>query len=128
MLLEETGDNLHAVEFYEKLSKLEPTNKKALEKLADFRESLGDYRMQADYLEQLYALDKRNTGVIKKLAVAYEKIKNKPASVEFYTKYLELSKGANDYEQVKAKLSKLENTTMEEDEGLLEKILRMFNK
>ena len=84
--------------------------------------------MQADYLEQLYALDKRNTGVIKKLAVAYEKIKNKPASVEFYTKYLELSKGANDYEQVKAKLSKLENTTMEEDEGLLEKILRMFNK
>ena len=35
MLLEETGDNLHAVEFYEKLSKLEPTNKKALEKIPE---------------------------------------------------------------------------------------------
>ncbi len=128
MLLEETGDKLHAVEFYEKLSKLEPNNRKALEKLADFRESLGDYRMQAEYLEQLYALDKRNAGVIKKLAIAYEKIKNKPATIEFYTKYLELSKGASDYEQVKAKLAKLENTAMEEDEGLIDKILRMFNK
>ncbi len=128
MLLEETGDNIHAVEFYEKLAKLEPTNKKSLEKLADFRESLGDYRMQADYLEQLYELDKRNTSVIKKLAIAYEKIKNKPAATEFYTKYLELSKGATDYEQVKAKLAKLENTTMEEEEGLIDKIFKMFNK
>ena len=99
-----------------------------MEKLADFREGLGDYRMQADYLEQLYELDKRNTSVIKKLAIAYEKIKNKPAATEFYTKYLELSKGANDYEQVKAKLAKLENTTMEEEEGLIDKIFKMFNK
>lgn len=128
ILLEETGDNIHAVEFYEKLAKLDPKNKKALEKLADFREGLGDYRVQAEYLEQLYELDKRNASVIKKLAMAYEKMKNKPAATEFYTKYLELSKGANDYEQVKAKLAKLENTAMEEDEGLIDKIMKFFNK
>lgn len=128
MLLEETGDKIHAFEFYEKLSNLEPKNKKALEKLAEFRESLGDYKMQAEYLEKLYELDKRNTIVIKNLATAYEKIKNKPAAIEFYNKYLELSKGANDYEQIKNKLSKLENTNMEEDEGLIDKILKIFNK
>lgn len=128
MLLEETGDKIHAVEFYEKLAKLDNKNKKALEKLAEFREGLGDYRVQADYLEQLYELDKRNPIVIKNLAAAYEKIKNKPSAVEFYTKYLELSKGANDYEQIKAKLAKLENTSMQEDEGFIDKILKLFNK
>ncbi len=128
VLLEETGDRNHAIEFWEKISKAEPANKKALQKLADFRESIGDYRAQADYLEQLYELDKRNAIVVRKLAQIYEKLKNKPSAVEYYQKYLEIAKGSEDYAKIQQKLQKLEHTDMQEDEGLLDKIMKFFNK
>ena len=129
MLLEECGDKNHSMEFYEKLSILEPNNTKALEKLADFRESIGDYRAECDYLEKWYEADKRNYALIKRLAQSYEKLKNKPSAVEFYKKYLQVATTAQDYEAVKSHLAKLENTEMAaEEEGLIDKILRFFNK
>ena len=128
MLLEETGDNNHAIEFWERISKADPTDKKALEKLADFRESIGDYRMQAEYLEKLFDLDKRNAIVLRQLARAYEKIKNKPDAIACYTKYVQIAPNAEDAEAIRAKLQKLEHTDMQEDEGLLDKIMKLFNK
>ena len=128
ILLEETGDKNHAIEFWEKISLEEPSNKKALEKLADFRESIGDIRMQCEYLEKIYELDKRNAMIVKKLAQIYEKLKNKPAAIEFYKKYISLAQNANDYTAIKNKITKLENVNMEEDERLLDKIMRFFNK
>lgn len=128
MLLEESGDKNHAMEFYERTVKLNPNDKKALEKLAEFRESIGDYRAQADYLEKLYELDKRNAVTVRKLAAAYEQLHNKPAALEFYNKYLELGKGNSDYEKIQKKVEKLSNTEMQEEEGLIDKIMRWFNK
>lgn len=128
MLLEENNDRNHAMEFYERISKLDETDKKALEKLADFRESIGDYREQAEYLLKLYKLDKRNSTVVRKLGEAYEKCHNKPNAVECYEKYLEIGKGNPDYEKIQAKLNKLANTEMSEDEGLLDKIIGWFSK
>ncbi len=128
MLLEESGDKNHAMEIYERISKLDETDKKALEKLADFRESIGDYVMQAEYLLKLYKLDKRNSAVVRKLGEAYEKSHNKPAALECYEKYLEIGKGNPDYEKIRQKKEKLDNTSMQEDEGLLDKILGWFNK
>ena len=128
MLLEENGDKNHAMEFYEKISKLDETDRKALEKLSEFRESIGDYAMQAEYLLKLYKLDKRNSQVVKKLGEAYEKIHNKPAAIECFEKYLEIGKGNPDYEKIQKKLEKLSNTSMSEDEGLIDKILGWFSK
>lgn len=128
MLLEESGDKNHAMEFYERKVKLNPNDKKALEKLAEFRESIGDYRAQADYLEKLYELDNRNAVTVRKLAAAYEQLHNKPAALEFYNKYLELGKGNSDYEKIQKKVEKLSNTEMQEEEGLIDKIMRWFNK
>lgn len=128
MLLEENNDRNHAMEFYEKISKLDETDKKALEKLADFRESIGDYATQAEYLLKLYKLDKRNSTVVRKLGEAYEKCHNKPNAVECYEKYLEIGKGNPDYEKIRTKLNKLNNTEMTEDEGLLDKIMGWFSK
>ncbi len=128
ILLEECGDKNHSMEFYEKLSNLEPNNTKALEKLANFRESIGDYKAECDYLEKWYEADKRNYGLIKRLAQSYEKLKNKPSAVEFYKKYLQVATTAQDYDAVKSHLAKLENTEMAEEEGLIDKILKFFNK
>lgn len=125
-LLEENGDKNHAMEFYEKISKLEPNNITALSKLADYRNGLGDYRAECDYLEAWYEVDKRNYSLIKRLAKTYERLKNKPSAVEYYKKYLQTATTAEDYEAVKKHLAKLENTEMVEDEGLLEKILKIF--
>lgn len=84
MLLEESGDKNHAMEFYEKISQLDENDKKSLEKLAEFRESIGDYKSQADYLLKLYHLDKRNATTVRRLGETYEKLRNKPAAVECY--------------------------------------------
>lgn len=128
MLLEESGDKNHAMEYYDRVSQLEPNNINALSKLADFRESIGDYHSECDYLEKWYEADKRNHLLIKRLAQCYEKLKNKPAAVDCYKKYLQVATTAQDYETVKAYLAKLENTEMVEEEGLIDKLMRFFNK
>ncbi len=127
-LHEETGDKHHAMEFYEKLVELEPENKTALEKLAKYRESIGDYRAQADYLEKLLEADKRNYTVMKDLGLAYEKLRNKPDALAMYSKYLQVASGDSDYDKIKAKFDKLNNTEMAEEEGLIDKIMKMFNR
>ncbi len=127
-LLEDNGDKNHAMEIYEKISKLDENDSKALEKLADFRESIGDYPTQADYLLKLYKLDKRNSSVVKKLGEAYEKSHNKPAALECYEKYLEIGKGNPDYAKIQQKVEKLSNSAVNEEEGLLDKIIGWFSK
>lgn len=127
-LLEDMGDKAHALEFWEKLTDLDSGNRKALEKVAEFKESIGDYRSEATVLEKLYALDSKNALVVKKLATSYEKIKNKEKSLAFYNKFLEISLVSDETEQIKAKIKKLESTAMEEDEGLIGKIMKLFAK
>ena len=128
MLLEESGDKNHAMEFYEKISKLDENDKKSLEKLAEFIESIGDYRMQAEYLLKLYHLDKRNSTTVKKLGEAYDKLRNKPAAIECYEKFLEIGKGSPEYSKIQHKLEKLKNSDTQEDEGFLDKFINWFNK
>lgn len=127
-LLEDMNDKAHASEFWEKLVNLDKANRKALEKVADFKESIGDYRSQAETLEKLYEIDKRNTIVIKKLARAYEKIKNKEKALEYYNKFISVAPVNEEHAQIQEKIKKLEGTKMEEDEGLLGKLMGFFNK
>lgn len=128
ILLESTGEKNHAIEFYEKLLKLEPTNRTALQKLADFRESIGDYATQVDYLEKLLETDKRNSTLVRQIAELYEKLRNKPEAVKYYQKYLSITGDSPETEKVRKKLAKLENTEMEQEEGLIDKIMKFFNK
>lgn len=128
ILLEQSGDKNHAFEFYEKLHKLEPENKTALQKLADFRESIGDDRMEAEYLEKLVQLDKRNANAIKRLAKLYEKLRDKENAIKYYEKYLSFTPQSEETEQIRRKLNKLENSEMVQEEGLIDKIMRFFNK
>ncbi len=133
-LSEEMGDKNHANEFYERLNKYEPENKKALEKLGLFRESIGDYKMALNYLEKLYNMDKRNS-ILKSLASCYEHTHNKEKALEFYEKYLSsASIQENEVEGIKKKIQKLENNKKNyseagmEEEGLIDKLIRWFGK
>lgn len=84
--------------------------------------------MQAEYLEKLVELDKRNSGLIKRLAKLYEKLKDKENAVKYYQKYLSIAPQSEEAEKIRQKLNKLENTEMVQEEGLIDKIMRMFNK
>lgn len=130
-LLIANKENNHAMEYFEKISKIDPNNREALRKLAQFRESVGDYRMQVEYLEKLYELDKNDLKNMLNLAKGYEKIKAKDSAIAIYTKYLELVKDPVDYKMAKARLDKLDNFgsgDVESSEGLLDKILGFFNR
>lgn len=128
LILESTGEKNHAIEFYEKLYKLEPANRTALQKLADFRESIGDYAAQAEYLEKLLETDKRNTVLLRQLAEIHERLRNKPEAVKYYQKYLSITGDSPETEKIRQKLAKLENSEMVQEEGLIDKIMRFFNK
>lgn len=128
-MLTENKDTNHAAEYYEKIVKIEPTNKEALKKLADFREGIGDYRAQVEYLEKLYDADKNDLNSLKLLAQAYETRKIKDKALAAYNKYLEMTKDANEYQVIKNKIEKLENSSAGEDaDGLIDKIMKLFSK
>lgn len=128
VLLENAGEKHHSMEFYEKLQRLEPANRMALQKLADYRESIGDYTGQADYLEKLLETDKRNIILLHQLGNLHEKLRNKDEAVKYFKRYLETASEGPEFEKVQKKLAKLENTQMEQEEGLIDKIMRFFNK
>ena len=84
--------------------------------------------MQAEYLEKLLETDKRNLSIIKKLAELHEKLRNKDLAVKYYKKFTEIAPEGKELEKVQEKLAKLENTQMVQEEGLIDKIMRFFNK
>lgn len=129
-LLTEDGEVNHAAEYYEKIVKIEPKNKEALRKLANYRESIGDKRGQLDYLEKLYEADPNDLGGLKNLAKAYEKYR-KDKAVELYQKYLDLVQDPVEYKLAKERLDKLDtygSGDAEASEGLIDKIMGLFNK
>ena len=130
-LLTENGEVNHAAEYYEKILKIEPENKEALRKLAAYRESIGDYRAQVEYLERIAKIDLKDVDALKNLAKAYEKSKAKSKAVEIYSKCLELINDPTEYKLIKDKIDKLDafgSSEAEDSEGLIDKIMRFFNK
>lgn len=130
-LLEENKEVDHAAEYYERIIKKDPKNTEALQKLAKYREGLGDYKTQVEYLEKIVDANPKNLEALKNLAKAYEKIRANKQAIEIYTKYLELVKDPVDYKMAKERLDKLDNmgtSEMEESEGLLDKIVGFFTK
>lgn len=124
----------HASEYYAKIIKIDPNNKEALQKLAAYRESIGDYQTQVAYLERItdpQGPNANDTNALKDLARAYEKIRAKGKALEVYKRYLELVKNPSEYQIIKDKIEKLESlgsTEAEESEGLLDKIMKIFGK
>ncbi|MBQ8459687.1 tetratricopeptide repeat protein [bacterium] len=130
-LLTEDGDVDHASEYYEKIIKIEPSNKEALRKLANYRESLGDYRTQVKYLEKLVEVDSKDLDSLKLLAKSYEKVRANDKAIEIYSKYLELVKDPVEYKMAKDRLDKLSSLgsgDAEESVGLIDRIMKLFNK
>ena len=80
-MLDQTDKN-RSVEFYEKLLDLDKNNKRALQKLAEFRDRIGDYIEMVDYLERLKALDPRHPYVVENYERANQMLTNPPSIID----------------------------------------------
>ena len=91
--------------------------------------------MAVEYFEKLYEIDKRNSKILKSLAVSYEKTKQPEKAVDFYSKYLS-SSSIEEAETlaIKKKIEKLEakkkdyTDASSQDDGLIGVIMRFFGK
>ena len=84
--LDETDKN-RSVEFYEKLLELDENNKRALQKLAEFRDRIGDYIEMVAYLDRLKKIDPRNQYVLANYERANEMITNPPSILDNIMKF-----------------------------------------
>ena len=82
--LEASKDITKACEFYERLIHLEPKNINALQKLAIFRDSIGDYQGAFDYIEKLREIDVRNQFVIENYEKYKERAENSGSFISFF--------------------------------------------
>ena len=83
----DTTDKTRSVEFYEKLLDLDNNNKRALQKLAEFRDRIGDYVEMVDYLERLKKIDSRNPYVVQNYDRAVEMVTNPPSIFDNIMKF-----------------------------------------
>ena len=82
----DTTDKNHSVEFYERLLELNPNSKRALQKLAEFRERIGDYHEMINYMDKLKSLDPRNPYIIQNYERIQDKLNNQSSPLDFIKK------------------------------------------
>lgn len=128
-MLEDNKEIDHASEYYVKIIKKDPKNTEALRKLANYKESIGDYHSQASCLEKIIDVNPNDLDALKNLAKTYERLRSGAKALEVYKKYIMVVKNPSEYKIIKDKIEKLETGAAdEESEGLIDKIMKFFNK
>ncbi len=79
-------DKNHSVEFYEKLLELNPNSKRALQKLAEFRERIGDYREMVNYMDRLKELEPNHPYIRNNYDRIQEKMNSETSPLDFIKK------------------------------------------
>ena len=130
--INETANNPSLLmEFYEKLLKSEPDNVDALRGLAKFYSDMYEFRQALEYLEKWKELKPNDAQAYYQLGVCYEKLKNMKSAKENYNIYLSKAPLSPDTEKLRERVEKMSDVgsaPAEEDEGLLDKIMKIFGK
>lgn len=82
----DTTDKNHSIEFYERLLELNPQSKRALQKLAEFRERIGDYNEMIKYMDKLKEIDKNNPYIKQNYDRIINKLNNEESPLDFLKK------------------------------------------
>ncbi len=82
----DTTDKNHSIEFYERLLELNPNSKRALQKLAEFRERIGDYNEMLNYMDKLKAVEPNNPYIKQNYSRIVDKINNPSSPLDFIKK------------------------------------------
>nr|MCR5265360.1 tetratricopeptide repeat protein [Cyanobacteria bacterium RUI128] len=84
--LDQTDKN-RSIEFYEKLLDLEPNNKRALQKMVEFNEQIGNYVIMVDYLEKLKQIDPRHPFIVENYDRLSDLLTNPPSFIDNLLKF-----------------------------------------
>ena len=128
---ETTGDKTSLMEFYEKLYRQEPDSAVALKGLGDIYSDMYEFTNAVEYYEKLVKLNTSDIEVYKKLGFCYEKLKQSARAKENYEKYLKHAPLSPDTEKLQEKISKMSISNVEtisEEEGFIDKIMKLFGK
>lgn len=125
---ENNSDNNSLVEFYEKLLAIEPDNEYALNNLGKFYADMHEFKNALKYFEKIENINNKNYRVYKEIAYCYEKLKNNLLAKEYYQKYIDNAPLSPEVEDIKLKVSKMSDSVVAEDEGILEKIMKLFSR
>ena len=82
--MESLKDTTKACEFYEKLLDFDPNNTNALQKLAIFRDSIGDYTGAFEYISRLKQIDSRSQFVSENFEKFRERAENGGGLMSFF--------------------------------------------
>lgn len=129
-ICEETGERHTAVEFYEKLTKIEPTNISAFIAIGDFYYDIGEYYTASEYYKKAEDIS-ADKDVLFKSGKCYEKMNRIKAACEYYQRFLDKAPLGTEAELVKNRLEKLKGSADGEnysDEGFIDKIMSFFSK
>ncbi len=128
---EASGDKTSLMEFYEKLVRQEPDNTFALVGLGDVYADLYEFKNALEYYEKAIKTGTASYEVYYKTGLCYEKLKDLSSAKESYEKYLAKAPLSPDTEKLKEKLAKMDTSSslaVSADEGLIDKIMKLFGK
>ena len=128
---EASGDKTSLMEFYEKLVRQEPENTFALKGLGDIYADIYEFRSALEYYKKAEKIDSNDYELLNKIGFACEKVKDMASAKEYYEKYLAKAPLSPDSEKIKEKLAKMGDVAANvanEEEGIIDKIMRFFSK
>lgn len=125
---ENLGEKHSIIEFYEKLAALEPNNENALRSLGSFYFDMYEFNNALEYFEKLIELKANDYNTFYSIARCYEKLKNNIEAKRYYKKYIDNAPLTPEVEALKEKISEMSDECIQEDEGFLEKLMRIFSK
>ena len=122
------GDRVASIEFSEKLVEIEKDDVPTLKKLVKFYDEEGYPDKMVHYLLQLSEINSKDYDTILRLARYYESNRQMGEAIEFYEKYLKFAPSSELRDEVDAKLKLLTSADGIEEEGFLDKLLKIFSK
>lgn len=128
---ESTGDKTSLMEFYEKLVRQEPENTFALKGLGDIYADMYEFKSALEYYKKAEKLNANDYELLNKIGFACEKVKDMASAKEYYEKYLAKAPLSPDSEKIKEKLAKMGDVAanvVNDEEGFIDKIMRLFSK
>ncbi len=128
---EASGDKTSLMEFYEKLVRQEPDNSFALAGLGDVYADLYEFKNALEYYDKALKAGTIDNEIFRKIGFCYEKLKDTASAKEAYEKYLAKAPLSPDTEKLKEKLAKMDTSSsvsVSADEGLIDKIMKLFGK
>ena len=128
-LYEEISEVYIAVEYYQRAYGTDNSDVFALERIAELHTKEKNYEQAIEALNETIKNNPKDKEAVYKLGSSYENIKNFDLALENYKKYLEINPNGLKSKDAKLKIQNIEaKLNGEEDEGFINKIIRLFSK